>query len=560
MNRTRPGLLAGLAFAWFQLAPAPQAAPANNDVTYLDQGWSARDRQRFYYEAQGSEIMPYSWFLALEQPWSDRLFREPAHIAAFRYLPNDANEFNPDGLPVGFTKGAGPGGEAWFGLTCAACHTGEITHRGKRVRIDGGTTLADAIGFQSSLVSALRATLVQPAKFDRFANRVLGAGHAGEKARQLEQRVREQLVAMADWEATSRPAHPTGFGSWDAVNILMNTINATAFGEPSNNRTPQMPVSYPSIWLSNDLDWLLWNGSIQNGTVRAVGEVIIVFGRAKVTPAAGGFKYETSADLKALHRIYADVNQLQPPQWPVAVLGKIDQQKAERGAAIFKREGCAACHAGTPPYPMTEPEEGGKRYIRVTRTPIGEVGTDPTYAKYFVARTATPGVYAPAFKGTAIENQPVIPAALLFLDALTNITVSRVDAIAQTPQERNAYFGGRPLPQLPKTKQELDQLVQSLLVYKATPLPGIWATAPYLHNASVPNLYQLLLPPGQRMKSFYLGNREFDPNHVGYQTEPFEGGYRYDTTLPGYSNQGHEYGTKITDEERWALLEYLKTL
>src|SRR5712672_1888448 len=48
-------------------------------------------------------------------------------------------------------------------------------------------------------------------------------------------------------------------------------------------------------------------------------------------------------------------------------------------------------------------------------------------------------------------------------------------------------------------------------------LDGVWATPPYLHNGSVPNIYALLSPVSERPKSFYLGRREFDPFCVGYQ-------------------------------------------
>ena len=100
--------------------------------------------------------------------------------------------------------------------------------------------------------------------------------------------------------------------------------------------------------------------------------------------------------------------------------------------------------------------------------------------------------------------------------------------------------------------------MQNLEVYKAGPLWGIWATAPYLHNGSVPNLYNLLLPADQRVKKFWLGSREFDLVNVGfdYTTGTFE----LDTTIKGNSNSGHRYGTQMTDEERRLLLEYLKTL
>jgi hypothetical protein len=100
------------------------------------------------------------------------------------------------------------------------------------------------------------------------------------------------------------------------------------------------------------------------------------------------------------------------------------------------------------------------------------------------------------------------------------------------------------------------------LEYKARPLNGIWATAPYLHNGSVPNLYQVLLPSSQRAASFQVGSREFNPKNVGFRAD--DGPFKFDTSLPGNSNKGHEgslYGTdKFTEKERWQLVEYLKTL
>ena len=107
---------------------------------------------------------------------------------------------------------------------------------------------------------------------------------------------------------------------------------------------------------------------------------------------------------------------------------------------------------------------------------------------------------------------------------------------------------------------------QSLLAYKGRALNGIWATAPYLHNGSVPTLYHLLLPEAERPKQFMVGSREFDPKHVGFrylESEYGTGkypGFRFDTTLKSNSNSGHIYGTTLTDPERWALVEYLKGL
>jgi hypothetical protein len=100
--------------------------------------------------------------------------------------------------------------------------------------------------------------------------------------------------------------------------------------------------------------------------------------------------------------------------------------------------------------------------------------------------------------------------------------------------------------------------------YESRVLHGIWATAPYLHNGSVPNLWELLLPPERRTTSFMVGSRKFDPENVGYVTteSPYKDGTLVVGTgaAPGNSNAGHDFGRDMTDEERRALLEYLKQL
>jgi hypothetical protein len=96
-------------------------------------------------------------------------------------------------------------------------------------------------------------------------------------------------------------------------------------------------------------------------------------------------------------------------------------------------------------------------------------------------------------------------------------------------------------------------------MYKARPLDGIWATAPYLHNGSVANLDDLLRPASERLKSFTVGTRTFDPARVGFRTDA-PGFPTLDVSAPGSSNAGHEYGADLGDDDRRRLLEYLKTL
>jgi hypothetical protein len=57
-----------------------------------------------------------------------------------------------------------------------------------------------------------------------------------------------------------------------------------------------------------------------------------------------------------------------------------------------------------------------------------------------------------------------------------------------------------------------------------------------------------------------VGSRAYDPVQVGFATESFPGGFRFDTNLPGNSNSGHDYGTALPDAQKWELIEYLKSL
>ena len=99
--------------------------------------------------------------------------------------------------------------------------------------------------------------------------------------------------------------------------------------------------------------------------------------------------------------------------------------------------------------------------------------------------------------------------------------------------------------------------VRSTGKYWAATLGGVWARSPYLHNGSVRTMTQLLTPPGERAKNFHRGSRVFDEKEMGYTDE---GAYVLDTGASGNSNSGHDYGTKLSSEDKRDLIEYLKTL
>ena len=100
--------------------------------------------------------------------------------------------------------------------------------------------------------------------------------------------------------------------------------------------------------------------------------------------------------------------------------------------------------------------------------------------------------------------------------------------------------------------------------YVSPPLDGIWLRAPYLHNGSVPTLRDLLRNPEDRPRHFYRGDDVFDQQSVGFvSTVAEENGnafFPFDTSLPGNGNGGHRYGNDLPEDQKAALLEYLKTM
>jgi mono/diheme cytochrome c family protein len=110
--------------------------------------------------------------------------------------------------------------------------------------------------------------------------------------------------------------------------------------------------------------------------------------------------------------------------------------------------------------------------------------------------------------------------------------------------------------------------------YQAPPLDGIWATAPYLHNGSVPTVYHLLnskTRPRVFTRSYRTDKDAYDPIKLGWKVDVLEHGPDphlrasarrkvYDTSQPGRSHAGHNFGDVLTEAERMAVIEYLKTL
>lgn len=100
---SRVALTSLAALLYPSFASGQTCAPSTFDGAFADevtlcQNWDAEDQQVFWFLSQGSQILPYDWFLALEQEGSEALFRDAAHINGFRYLPQRATPMNPSTL------------------------------------------------------------------------------------------------------------------------------------------------------------------------------------------------------------------------------------------------------------------------------------------------------------------------------------------------------------------------------------------------------------------------------------------------------------------------------
>lgn len=539
------------------------------EVRYQDQNWTSQQRTCFYHTAQGTELLPYKWMLALEQP-KPTLFRaaprfaDPEYLARFGFLPDGPSPYNPDGLPVGFAKDDVHDPETGVplqvvGLTCSACHTGQLEYRGKGVRIDGGTASVDLAAFQTELGYALAFTDKLPFRFDRFAERVLGGNATSDERHALREQLRSFLkVGLAEAQAAEDGnfyAAAGGFGRTDALGRIGNYVFGTELS-PKNLVVANGPVKFPPLWQTSWFARVQYNDSIQQPMVRNIGEALGV--RARVNLVDPAKLYNNTVNVKNLWLMEQQLagtsafHGLAPPKWPADVFGQLDATKVQEGAKLYQQR-CQRCHL--PPVDSAaiqdsrywEPGLAGRRFLKLNLIPLDEIGTDPREAEDWAKRNADTGVLG---KGS-------VPATAGLRLVTTAIRDRAYDGMGLSAEQRMEWSGYR------------EDEVTAPVAYRARPLAGIWATPPFLHNGSVPSLYELLLPADQRSKEFYTGSRTFDPIRVGYQREAFPGAFGFHVEAVGNSNSGHEFsntprkgviGPELTDAERWALIEYLKSL
>jgi hypothetical protein len=656
-----------------QLIPPPlPRLPETTGAYWLEQNWSLKDRHWFHHASQGTATfpVPYDWFMALEQPRL-RLFSKPgmmkdsAYLERFGFIPSPqsiqtdtttlrrygyANVYettqpsdwstnwtpaeNVDGLPVGFARmtgvvdpATGRHEEDKIGLTCAACHTGQIHYQGIDVRFDGGPAMTDLKKLELTTGLSIAYTLYVPFRFQRFADRVLGPDASKADRDALKQKLgnigsflidwaktQEKTVeAKKTWNGRQQKDTEEGFGRLDALNRIGNQVFSQDLtlsgikGFEKNLHAQDAPVSYPAIWTVPWFKYAQYDASIEQPLIRNAGEALGVTALLNLSDAYPDKRlFRSSVHINTLGWIEEMLRGPDPfkatdpvkkfggllsPKWPSQILGdawRIDQAKVENGRKIYE-EMCSGCHlpaVDTPAFWSSGHWEasGDGKVLNAVTIPTKEIQTDPEQSLVLGNRT----VDVPGFLKVNTADlqtwwkcdQPTASQPTEMSYALGLMTV--VDLVARkwmddgklSPEQRDKIWES--------ARKNCPNLAEGPR-YRARPLNGIWATAPYLHNGSVPSLYWLLKPQHERPTSFCMGHRDYDPKTVGFAVTPGErcrtGETEFSTgpqkdPIQGNSVLGHSFELKPgeakhdgaigrafrDDNERYDLIEYLKTL
>jgi hypothetical protein len=330
---------------------------------------------------------------------------------------------------------------------------------------------------------------------------------------------------------------PGGFGRTDAWGTVRNMVY-------DNQSRATAPTDYPHLWGFEKDKYLHWIGNTGSVMRRNIGQAL------GLTAIFESRAYTSTVDVENLDRLETLAYKIVPPRWSDTDLPPLDERKREAGEAIYMKR-CSGCHDKMK-------EDNG--FHDLVMTPLEKVGTDPAQVENFLKPVKVNGAEVPFI--TALSG------------LLTKVQEKAYADANVSEDKAKAWEHGRGW---------IDPLWRDPSGYVARPLAGVWATAPYLHNGSVPTLDALLRPSADpraavgptkaagsppaspiklRPTRFGIGVREYDPKKVGYANTD-DPRYTFDLGAPGNKNSGHEgkaYGTDISDEQREALLEYLKSL
>lgn len=590
----------------YAFPPLTLPEPAG-EIVFPDQNWKEDSREKYYQTSQGTLIMPYSWFMSLEQapeifPFEsnkDQMFAAPEHQARYRLIVDKHSKYNPDNLPVGIVKNTvrdeyvdvlGYGYKDWISISCAACHTGQISYNGTAIRIEGGQGMWDFSGWSQGLVFTAIVNTSLPNKFKRFAKRVLefeGKEYTKEEVAKLRKDLKtyyNSYLIKDAINASFNHTYPTVEGGGRTAALGRGVNGEFGLLDYRNIEKNTGPVSYPPVWFTHDYDWVQSTAAIRQPLGRNVTEAWGVSVRVNLNPDSKDL-FASTAKMHDMYWMETLLSIMDAPPWPTEIFGEIDSTLAERGRYLYEEKVwdlartaadaeltpnadaliggpnpmrptkglCARCHA---PALEVTPNKWGKRYFQLPLYKLDAMGTDPDDAVQFNARVP----YTGQLKDKVFNGQEKVGIGVGLNGLVPNIMDRWFKDEGITDPDSIAMLQGY-----------RESLYRAPLGYPARPMAGYWATAPYLHNGGIKNMYELLGSEEERSKTFYLGTTEYDPILLGYVDKKTEGSFVFDTSIPGNSRAGHEFkdvtevtpgviGPALSHDDKMAIIEYMKVI
>jgi hypothetical protein len=468
----------------------------------------ADDREHYLYGSIGSEpggsvtdavggvLPPYWIFVTLPEICPEKL---PGGYASLGFIYEGGRE-----LPVGISRRFRLGFDQ-VGLNCASCHTGTVREAAASEPMIVPGMPSHQLDLQNFFRFVLDCTLDERFTADRVLAEIERAGGSTDflerfiYRNQLVPRTRESTL-MLSRRLTPLMANPR-VPEWGPGRVdTFNPYKAIQFNWNLASLPPSELIGasdFPSLWWQGPREGLQLHWDGNNTSLQ----------ERNLSASLGAGVTPVTIDHPNLARVARWIRDLPPPEYPFPV----DPAKAARGAALYARQ-CTVCHG-----------DG-----RFRQGPVKQ------------ARAS--------LKGTRVG------------------TVEPIAAVATDRQRLDSYtydFAANQYTLYPDSEYRFHNF-RKTGGYANQPLDGVWARAPYLHNGSVPTLRDLLESPERRPRTFYRGYDVYDQRKGGFVTNvAADKGRRfflYDTRLPGNGNGGHLWGTQLTDEEKDALVEYMKTL
>jgi hypothetical protein len=498
------------------------AAMPLNSVRAQVPTWSAEDLRFFLHGSMGTEIFPEPVLRSFIKIYPD-LF-PTGDLTHLGLIPDQ--EF---GWPIGFSRKPAVkhlGNLPAVGINCASCHVSQITpaRGGEPIRILGSTSDFNVEAFFGSVLGATFKT-ADPANMKKFLAVYLGA----ESVAFDQAWARQQAKIVAAMKGDPSGAKDVGPGE-------LHTIAAGDLQPPFDAETDLASRAQAMLRLFHNIRAVLHvpdqppeklppaSGPGRNDAFGLLSAALL----NSPQPYAP-IKFGLVWNVEKRPWVHWDGNTRSPiARNLLASLGlgaPLYGHRADLNFSDVKRQTELTEKIRPPrfPFPVDKQAAKGGEKLFAANCASCHTGPETDQRLRAVAEVGTDPLRANLFNQTQADG---------FNKFLAELELKGY----QPPKEPGVRTTGK---------------------YFAATLNGVWARSPYLHHGSVRTIPDLLTRPGERPKSFHRGSQRFDRAGLGFIDE---GAYVFDTTTPGNSNSGHDYGTSLSPDEKARLVEYLKTL